>query len=44
MLYVRCKAGISHSPLESVRDDDVACGAEAFEHAVLTVSERLANG
>ncbi|MCH9276569.1 Zn-dependent hydrolase [Bifidobacterium amazonense] len=41
MLYVRCKGGISHSPLESVREDDVAYGAEAFERAILNVADRL---
>lgn len=41
MLYVRCKGGISHSPLESVREDDVAYGADAFAHAVENVATRL---
>jgi allantoate deiminase len=27
MLFVRCKAGISHSPLESITEDDAAAGA-----------------
>ncbi|TPF86855.1 hypothetical protein BW13_02555 [Bifidobacterium sp. UTCIF-37] len=41
MLYVRCKGGISHSPLESVREDDVAYGADAFAHAIENVATRL---
>ncbi|MDC7284552.1 allantoate amidohydrolase [Bifidobacterium thermophilum] len=44
MLYVRCKGGISHSPLESVRADDVAYGADAFEHAVLNVAQAIQDG
>jgi allantoate deiminase len=41
MLYVRCANGISHSPLESVRQDDVAYGADAFARAVVAVADRL---
>ncbi len=40
MLYVRCKGGISHSPYESVRADDVAYGVQAFEQAVLNVADQ----
>lgn len=40
MLYVRCKGGISHSPLESVREDDVACGTQAFAQAVLNIARK----
>ena len=34
MLFVRCKGGISHSPDESVRADDVAAAIDALEAAV----------
>lgn len=34
MLFVRCAGGISHSPQESVRADDVAVAIDAFEAAV----------
>jgi allantoate deiminase len=30
MLFVRCKAGISHNPAEAVTLDDVATGARVF--------------
>ena len=30
MLFVRCKAGISHSPLESITREDAAAGARVF--------------
>lgn len=43
MLYVRCKGGISHSPYESVRADDVAYGAQAFEQAVFDIAARNIN-
>ena len=43
MLYVRCKGGISHSPYESVRADDVAYGTQAFEQAVLNVAQRISS-
>lgn len=39
MLFVRCKGGISHSPEESVRSDDVAVALDAFHAAVLAVAE-----
>ena len=41
MLYVRCKAGISHSPYESVTVQDVAYGTQAFEQAVLNVAAHM---
>ena len=41
MLYVRCGGGISHSPRESVRRDDVATAAEAFADAVLEVARHV---
>lgn len=43
MLYVRCKAGISHSPYESVTVQDVAYGTQAFEQAVLNVAAHMAS-
>lgn len=30
MLFVRCKGGISHSPLESISEDDAAAGAQVL--------------
>jgi allantoate deiminase len=30
MLFVRCKGGISHSPLESISEEDAAAGARVF--------------
>jgi len=30
MLFVRCKGGISHSPLESITEEDAAAGARVF--------------
>ncbi len=41
MLYVRCKAGISHSPYESVTVQDVTYGTQAFEQAVLNVAAHM---
>jgi allantoate deiminase len=38
MLFVRCKGGISHSPEESVRVDDVAVALDAFHAAVLALA------
>lgn len=42
MMYVRCKGGISHSPLESVRQDDVAYGVQAFAQTVRNVADHIA--
>jgi allantoate deiminase len=30
MLFVRCKGGVSHSPLESISEEDAAAGAKVF--------------
>jgi allantoate deiminase len=30
MLFVRCKGGISHSPLESITQDDAAAGVRVL--------------
>jgi len=39
MLFVRCgNEGVSHSPEETVRADDVAVALDAFEHAVRAVA------
>lgn len=39
MLFVRCgNEGVSHSPEETVRGDDVAVALDAFEHAVRAVA------
>ncbi|MCW2787484.1 MAG: hydantoinase [Marmoricola sp.] len=37
MLFLRCFDGISHHPDEGVREQDVAVGLAAYEHAVLTI-------
>jgi hydantoinase/carbamoylase family amidase len=34
MLFVRCAAGISHDPRESVSEEDVAVALDVLEHAV----------
>jgi allantoate deiminase len=34
MLFVRCKGGISHSPLESITADDASIGAEVLLHFI----------
>jgi allantoate deiminase len=34
MLFVRCKGGVSHSPLESITADDAATGAGVFLHFI----------
>jgi allantoate deiminase len=34
MLFVRCKGGISHNPLESITEDDAALSARVFLHFV----------
>ncbi len=39
MLFVRCRAGISHNPLESVTVEDVASALAALEHFVLLLSQ-----
>ncbi|GAB3139625.1 allantoate amidohydrolase [Marisediminicola antarctica] len=38
MLFIRCAAGVSHHPDESVREDDVAAALDAFEAAVVEVA------
>ena len=38
MLFVRCAGGVSHSPEEAVRADDVQAAVDAFEGAVLAVA------
>lgn len=40
MLFVRCAGGISHSPEESVRADDVALAIDALEAAVRDLARR----
>ena len=39
MLFVRCKAGISHHPAESVTQADVALAIAAFSRAVTALAE-----
>lgn len=39
MLFVRCKDGISHHPLESVTADDVAVATQAYINTVLSFGE-----
>ncbi len=38
MLFLRCRAGVSHHPDEHVKRSDVAAALEAFEAAVLAVA------
>ena len=35
MLFVRCRGGVSHSPLERVEPDDVAAASAALFHYIL---------
>ncbi len=44
MLFVRCAGGISHSPDEAVRADDVAAAIDAFEAAVRTAASVVPSG
>ena len=44
MLFVRCFDGISHHPDEGVREQDVALGLDAFEHAVLQLARTWVPG
>ena len=39
MLFVRCRAGISHNPLEAVTVEDVACALTALERFVLLLAQ-----
>ena len=41
MLFVRCKAGISHNPAESVRSSDVACAICVLADFIQTLGKRL---
>jgi allantoate deiminase len=41
MLFVRCKAGVSHHPAESVMAEDVALAIEAFSRAVIQLADRV---
>jgi allantoate deiminase len=41
MIFVRCKGGISHSPRESVRPDDVAVAAETLLRLVKSFTLRV---
>jgi allantoate deiminase len=41
MIFVRCRAGISHSPLESVTVDDMGLAVEAL---VGTITELAGEG
>ncbi len=41
MLFVRCKDGISHHPLESVTADDVAAATQAYINTVLSFGEGI---
>jgi allantoate deiminase len=34
MLFVRCRAGISHNPAESVSAEDAGAGARALLHFI----------
>jgi allantoate deiminase len=37
MLFVRCKDGISHHPLESIREDDAAAAIAAAAEFIRTL-------
>jgi acetylornithine deacetylase/succinyl-diaminopimelate desuccinylase-like protein len=38
MIFVRCRAGISHSPLESVSLEDMGLATEALIRAIVSVA------
>lgn len=40
MLFVRCKGGVSHSPLESVEQADVAVAIEALERFLMRLADQ----
>ena len=40
MLFVRCRGGVSHSPLEHVEPDDVAAASAAIYHYILIRATR----
>lgn len=44
MLFLRCFDGISHHPDEGVREEDVAAGLDAFEHAVRALAADYEEG
>jgi acetylornithine deacetylase/succinyl-diaminopimelate desuccinylase-like protein len=44
MLFVRCQQGISHSPLESVDEEDVADAIEALESFLGLLASDLERG
>ncbi|CAE6902694.1 Peptidase family M20/M25/M40 [Vibrio sp. B1FLJ16] len=44
MLFVRCDKGISHNPLESVQEDDVAVALQCLTQMILALQERKTDG
>nr|WP_321280863.1 allantoate amidohydrolase [uncultured Vibrio sp.] len=44
MLFVRCDKGISHNPLESVQEDDVAVALQCLTKMILAQQERKTDG
>jgi acetylornithine deacetylase/succinyl-diaminopimelate desuccinylase-like protein len=38
MIFVRCQGGISHSPLESVSEEDMGLGVEALIASILEIA------
>ncbi|HEY1390055.1 MAG TPA: allantoate amidohydrolase [Ktedonobacterales bacterium] len=40
MFFVRCKGGVSHSPAESVAQEDVAVAIEALERFIVLLADR----
>ncbi|MCA0937137.1 allantoate amidohydrolase [Vibrio alginolyticus] len=44
MLFVRCEKGISHNPLESVQEDDVAIALQCLTQMILAQQERKTDG
>jgi hypothetical protein len=44
MLFVRCEAGISHNPAESVEKEDVGVAIEVLRNLLSLVSRRVDTG
>jgi acetylornithine deacetylase/succinyl-diaminopimelate desuccinylase-like protein len=42
MIFVRCRAGISHNPLEYVTPEDMALATEALIRTIETLAEERA--
>lgn len=44
MLFVRCRGGISHNPLEAVLQEDIAAALAVLERFVLLTAKEVADG